>query len=50
MFVKNQEKLTLVDNFVVAIKVEKDLETISNYLVDEEDEVSMESYLDRVIS
>ena len=49
MSVKNQEKLTLVDNFVEAIKVEKDLETISNYLGDEEDEVSMESDMDRVI-
>ena len=37
MFVKNQEKLTLVDNFAEAIKVEKDLEAISNYLGDEED-------------
>ena len=50
MFVKNQEKLTLVDNFIEAIKVEKDLVAISNDLGDEEDEFSMESYMDRVIS
>ena len=35
MSVKNQENLTLVDNFAEAIKVEKDLEAISNYLGDE---------------
>ena len=50
MFVKNQEKKTLVDNFAKAIKVQEDLEAISNYLGNEEDEVLMESYLDRVIS
>ena len=50
MFVKNQEKLILVYNFAEAIKVEKDLEAISNYLGNEEDEVSMESDWDRVIS
>jgi hypothetical protein len=49
MFVKNQEKQTLVDNFVEVIKVEKDLEAISNYLGDEENEFSMELYMDRVI-
>jgi hypothetical protein len=42
MFVKNQEKLTLVDNFVEDIKVEKDLEALSSCLGDEEDEVLME--------
>ena len=40
MFVKNQEKLTLVDNFVEAIKVEKDLVALSNYMGDEENEAS----------
>jgi hypothetical protein len=50
MFVKNQEKQNLVDNFVEAFKVEKDLEAISNYLGDEENEVSMESDMERVIS
>ena len=34
MFVKNQEKLTPVDNFGEDIKVEKDLEAISSYLGD----------------
>ena len=38
MFVKNQEKQTLADNFMEAIKVEKDLKEISNYLGDEENE------------
>jgi hypothetical protein len=32
MFVKNQEKLTLVDNFAKVIQVEKDVETISSCL------------------
>lgn len=41
MFVKNQEKQTMVDSVLEAIKVEKDLEAISNYLGDEENEVSM---------
>jgi len=50
MLVKNQEKLTLVDNFVEAIKVEKDLEALPSCLGEEEYEVSMESDLDRVIS
>ena len=50
MFVKNQEKRSLVDNFAKAIIVEKDLEAISSYLGDEEEEVSMESDMDRVIS
>ena len=50
MFVKNQEKLTLVDNFAEAIKIEKDLESMSSFLKEEEDEVSMELDLDRVIS
>ena len=50
MFVKNQEKLTFVDNFVEAIQVEKDLEALSSCLGQEEDDVSMESNLDRVIS
>jgi hypothetical protein len=49
MFVENQEKQTLGDNFVEGIKVE-DLEAISNYLGDEENEISMESDIDRVIS
>ena len=50
MFVKNQEKLTLVDNFVEVIQVEKDLETMSSCLGEEEDEILMESNLERVIS
>jgi hypothetical protein len=50
MFVKNQEKLTLVDNFAEAIQVEKDLEALYSFLVKEEDEVLMESNLDTVIS
>jgi hypothetical protein len=50
MFVKNQEKLTLVDNFAEAIQVENDLETMSSCLGEEEDEILMESDLDRVIS
>ena len=50
MFVKNQEKITLVDNCAEAIKVEKDLEAISSCLGDEEDEVLMESDMDRIIS
>ena len=49
MFVKNQEKLTLVDNCAKAIKVEKDLEAISSCLGDEEDEVLMELDMDRII-
>ena len=49
MFVKNQEKLTLVDNFVEAIKVE-DLEALSGCLGDEKDEVLMESDMDMIIS
>lgn len=40
MFVKNQDIQTLVDNFVEAIQVEKDLVKISNYLGDEENEAS----------
>ena len=50
MFVKNQEKLTLVDNFAEDIQVEKDFETVYICLGDEEDEILMESYLERVIS
>ena len=50
MFVRNQEKLTPVDNFVEAIEVEKDLEALSSCLGEEEDEVLMGSNLDRVIS
>ena len=50
MFVKNQEKLTLVDNFVEAIQVEKDLETMSSCMGEEEDEVLMESDMDRIMS
>ena len=50
MFVKNKEKQTVVDKFAEAIKVEKNLATISNYLGNEENEVSMESNMDRVIS
>jgi hypothetical protein len=50
MFVRNQEKLTLVDNFVDAIQVKKDLEALSSSLGEEEDQVLMESYLERVIS
>jgi hypothetical protein len=38
IFVYNQEKQTLVDNFSKAIKVQKDLATISNYLGGEENE------------
>ena len=38
MFVNNQEKQTLVDNFAEPIKVDKDLATISNYLGDEGNE------------
>ena len=49
MFVKTQRKLTLVDNFAEAIQVEKDFETMSICL-EEEDEFLMESYLERVIS
>ena len=50
MFVKNQEKVTLVDNFAKAIQVEKDWEALSSFMVKEEDEVLMEYDLDRVIS
>ena len=51
MFVKNQEiKLTLVDNFAKAIQVEKDFETMSSVLGEEEKEILMESYSERVIS
>ena len=50
MFLKNQEKLTLVDNFVEAIQVEKDLETMSSCLGEEEDEILMEYDMDRIIS
>ena len=32
MFVKNQEKLTLVDNFAEAIRIEKELEAMSSCL------------------
>ena len=49
MFVKNQEKLTLVDNFAEAIEVEKDLEELSSFLGEEKDEVLMESDMDRII-
>jgi hypothetical protein len=38
-----------VDNFAEAIKVEKDLEAISNYMGDEENEASTESDMERVI-
>ena len=38
MFVKNQEKLTLVDNFVEVIQVKNDLEELSSYLGEEENE------------
>ena len=48
MFVKNQEKLTLVDNFAKAIQVEKDFETMSSCLGEEED--LMESNMKRIIS
>ena len=48
MFVKTQRKLTLVDNFAQAIQVEKDFETMSSCLGEEEDLI--ESYLERVIS
>ena len=50
IFVKNQEILTLVENFEEAIQVEKDLEELSSCLGEEEDEVLIESNLDRVIS
>ena len=50
MFVKNQGKLTLVDSFTKAIQVEKDFETMSSCLGEEENEILMESYLERVIS
>jgi hypothetical protein len=49
MFVKNQEKKNLADNFVEAINVEKDLATISNYLGDEENGASTELDMERVI-
>ena len=48
MFVKNQEKLTLVDNFAESIQVEKDFGTMSSCLGEEED--LTESNLERVIS
>ena len=48
MFVKTQRKLTLVDNFAEAIQVEKDFETMSSCLGEEED--LTESDLERVIS
>ena len=50
MFVKNQQKLTLMDNFIEDIKFEKDLEALSSCLGDEEDGVLMESDMDRIIS
>ena len=50
MFVKTQRKLTLVDNFAEAIKIEKDLEAMSSFLGEEEDEIFIESDLERVIS
>ena len=50
MFGKNQEKLTLVDNFGEAIQVEKDFETMFSFLGEEENEILMESDLERVIS
>ena len=42
MFVKTQRKLTLVDNFAEAIQVEKDFETMSSFLGEEENEILME--------
>lgn len=41
MFVKRKEKQTLAENFVEAIKVEKDLEAIYNHLGNEESEGSI---------
>ena len=40
MFIKRKEIQTLVENFVEAIKVEKDLSTISHHLGNEESEAS----------
>jgi hypothetical protein len=48
MFVKTQRKLTLVDNFAEANQVEKDFETMSSCLGEEED--LMESDMERIIS
>ena len=50
MFVKTQRKLTLVDSFVESIQVEMDFETMSSCLGKEEEEILMESDLERVIS
>jgi hypothetical protein len=50
MFVKTQRKLTLVENFAKAIQAEKDFETIASCLGKEEDEILIESDLERVIS
>ena len=50
MFVKSQEKPTLVDNFAEAMQVEKNFKTMSSCLEDEEDEVLMEAYMERIIS
>ena len=40
MFVKAREKITLVENFLEAIKVEKDLESISSHQGNEENKTS----------
>ena len=40
MFVKSKEKQTLEENFHEAIKVEKDLATISSHLDTEENKAS----------
>ena len=48
MFVKTQRKLTLVDNFVEAIQVEKEFGTMSSCLGEEDDLI--ESNLEKVIS
>ena len=48
MLVKTQRKLTLVDNFVEAIQVEKDFETMSICLGEEED--LMETNMEIIIS
>ena len=50
MFVKTQRKLTLVDNFVESIQVEKDYETMSNCLGNKKDEVLTELDVERIIS
>ena len=48
MFVKTQRKLTFMDNFAESIQVEKDFETKSSCLEEEED--LMESDMERIIS